>query len=443
MRISIILLLLLGFVSYAEDRRKGLSGSAGDVDGRVRSRVYTQAVSGTSEVGQFAFATASGAGMTAACACSTITGARGETATFSRASTATCTKGNETSLIANGDLVTCSSGQPRVMPGGDGTGIRGVSLWESRTNTLLRNSEIENAVWATVGSGIAAPTITANYATAPDGTATADRMQIAAAGAGTASYIYQTACPTGAARAQSLYVRGTSGSGTVLMAGGSAFGSAGGGYVQCPYVSTSWTRCLFRNSNAASANPFLIGTSPLEGTITTGAIDVLVWGTQCETGVDPSPVIATAGTAATRAAEVLSFPWSQAVDTSGSMAATLVSPYPSLGGLGEHAVLAEQVAGSYDRLLLLNTNINYLIGYGINAINGASSLSANVESRAVYWWTPSTGDVLWNTVAGSPASVFPSGDVSTIQLGSYNASSGVLNGVIKKVCADSSSTVCR
>lgn len=395
--------------------------------------------------GQFVFAPTNGAGMTAACACTAVTGSRGEAATFSRASDATCTKGNETSLIANGDLVTCSSGQPRVMPGGDGTGIRGVSLWASRTNTLLRNSEIENAVWVATNATIAAPTITANYATAPDGTSTADRIEIAAAGAGTSSYVSQAACPTGSARAQSLYVRGTSTSGTVLMAGGAAFGSGagGGGYVQCAYVSTSWTRCLFRNSTTTSADPFAIGTSPLEGTVTTGAIDVLVWGTQCETGVDPSPVIATAGTAATRAAEVLSFPWSQAVDTSGSMAATLVSPYPSLGGLGEHAVLAEQVAGSYDRLLLLNTNINSLIGYGIGAINGASSLSANVESRAAYWWTPSTGDVLWNTVAGSPATIFPSGDVSTIQLGSYNASSGVLNGVIKLVCADSSPMVCR
>ena len=393
--------------------------------------------------GQFVFAPTNGAGMTAACACTAVTGSRGEAATFSRASDATCTKGNETSLIANGDLVTCSSGQPRVMPGGDGTGVLGVSLWGSRTNTLLRNSEIENAVWTTVGSGIAAPTITANYATAPDGTATADRMQIAAAGAGTASYIYQTACPTGAARAQTLYVKGTSGSGTVLMAGGSAFGSGGGGYVQCPYVSTSWTRCLFRNSNAASANPFLIGTSPLEGTITTSAIDVLVWGTQCETGVDPSPVIATAGTSATRADEVLTFPYAQTDDTSGSMAATFVTPYPSMGNLGEHTILSEQVAGSYNRLLLVNTNVELLIGYDLAATYAFGlPVPANTERRAAYWWTPSTSGIVWNSIPTAGAA-FPSGDVSTIQIGSYNASIGITNGVIKNVCADPSSTVCR
>ncbi|MCX6951338.1 MAG: hypothetical protein NTV51_04020 [Verrucomicrobia bacterium] len=394
--------------------------------------------------GQFVFAPTNGGGMGTACACTTPTGSRGETMTFSRASTGSCMKGNETSCIANGDLVVCTSGQPRVMPGGDGTGVLGLGVWAARTNTLLRSDAFENAAWLTVNVGIAAPTVTANHAVGPDGTTTADRLQIAAAGAGTASYIYQSACPTGAARAQSIYVRGTSGSGTVLMAGGSAFGAGagGGGYVQCAYVSTSWTRCIFSNTVTTSANPYLIGTSPLEGTVTTSAIDVLIWGAQCETGVDPSPMIRTEGTTAARVAEVVSFPWSQSDDTSGSMAATIVSPFVDLGSLGEHALLAEQVAGTYDRLLLLNTSTDQLIGYGLNATRNASTLTANTEIRSSYWWTPATSAIEWGG-ASSAGSAFPSGNVSTIQLGSYNASTAPLNGVIKKVCADSSSTVCR
>ena len=74
----------------------------------------------------FQFATVTGVGMTDECTCASPTGTKGETLTFTRASAGFCTKGNEWTGIDNGDLVSCSTDQPRVMRGGDGTGAKGL-----------------------------------------------------------------------------------------------------------------------------------------------------------------------------------------------------------------------------------------------------------------------------------------------------------------------------
>src|SRR5690242_20575791 len=90
----------------------------------IRPRIYrSDGPYRLSRLGQdgdptFEFAPANGAGMGAACACTNPTGSKGETMTFTRSSDAMCTKGNTTSSIANGDLVSCTTNQIRVMPGG-------------------------------------------------------------------------------------------------------------------------------------------------------------------------------------------------------------------------------------------------------------------------------------------------------------------------------------
>src|SRR4029077_1644502 len=130
----------------------------------------------------FEFAPASGVGMGTACACTTPTGSKGETLTFARSSSATCLKtvGTAPQTIANGDMVTCTTNQPRVMPGADGTNILGLLVEDARTNSALRSQQIENAAWTAANAVVAAPTITANAAVAPDGTTTAERVQIPA-----------------------------------------------------------------------------------------------------------------------------------------------------------------------------------------------------------------------------------------------------------------------
>src|SRR5574343_56815 len=116
----------------------------------------------------FEFAPTSGAGMGAVCACTTPTGAKGEAMTFTRASTATCTKtatgGLATSGIANGDLVELSSNVARVEY--DSAGVKGLRVEGSGQNVLTRFIDYTNAAWSDVGT----PTPTASQASPFSGT---------------------------------------------------------------------------------------------------------------------------------------------------------------------------------------------------------------------------------------------------------------------------------
>src|SRR3990167_9115874 len=94
--------LLLGQGGY---RR---SGNTTEDHGRIRE--YLLPVAGSSYA-FFEFAPSSGAGMPAACSGTTPSGAKGEVLTFTRNSTRYCTKGNETSGIANGHLVLLTTNQ--------------------------------------------------------------------------------------------------------------------------------------------------------------------------------------------------------------------------------------------------------------------------------------------------------------------------------------------
>ena len=104
---------------------------------------------GTRGYAFFEFAPSGGAGMGAPCACTTPTGAKGEALTFTRASNGTCTKtttgGLTTTGIANGDLVVCSSNQPRVEY--DSQGVLGLLVDSAGTNSVLRSQEVNNAAW--------------------------------------------------------------------------------------------------------------------------------------------------------------------------------------------------------------------------------------------------------------------------------------------------------
>lgn len=138
------------------------------------------------------FAPSSGAGMGTACSGTNPTTADGGTLTFlSRASGRTCMKTGEYVGIANGDLVKLSANQYAVQPGGDGGGPLGISVWQEGYN-LSTGSENLDSDWTAFGSGAPAPAVTANAATAPDGTNTAERVQLAACGGTARSFLYNT-----------------------------------------------------------------------------------------------------------------------------------------------------------------------------------------------------------------------------------------------------------
>lgn len=107
-------------------------------------------------------APAAGTGMGTECACANVTGSAAETVTTTRASTAYCHK-------ADGTTVACSSNLPRVESVSSALRLRSEPAC---TALVTANTEDLTTGWTLNGT----TTATANQYTAPDGTATMDKL---------------------------------------------------------------------------------------------------------------------------------------------------------------------------------------------------------------------------------------------------------------------------
>jgi hypothetical protein len=398
----------------------------------------------------FEFAPLSGKGMTAPCACTTPTGAKGEALTFTRASSGTCLKGNTTTGIATGDMVTCTTDQPRVMPGGDGTGGLGLLVEGARTSSTVRSQEIDNAAWSTAQSGVAAPIITANAAAAPDGTTTAERLQVAATTGGQYAQVYQAGCPGANPETGSVFVKGVSGSGTLDLAitsGGATNCTA------CSYVSGSWSRCTVLTVSVDTT--IVLGSSAIYGAAgcTGAAADVYVWGAQCEAGAFASSYIATTSAAVARAQDVTGFlnlTWPASATF--SHAVTYETPFalPATTNARALGVLYFDANNAIDSYMPNSTTIeNWVIGGVSKSSTASPALNVSASNHSYGYYDGAGVYSCANAVCSAPTVVAftpPSGSAD-LCIGSYGADCGTTPympfGVVKKFCLDPSATRCR
>jgi hypothetical protein len=155
-------------------------------------------------------------------------------------------------------------------------------------NLLLRSEEVNQSPWVLDNGGASNPVITANFASAPDGTMTADRVQLNKTG-GTFSRVRQDSVQPSNTYTYSVYLKNNS-------AGVANVGIriAGVG-VNC-VVTQDWQR--FGVTIAATTVPDCqvllfnaIGSNE--------TADILVWGNQLNTGATPKPYQQTVATAFT------------------------------------------------------------------------------------------------------------------------------------------------
>lgn len=269
----------------------------------------------------FEFAPASGAGMGSACACAAVTGAKGEPLTFTRASTATCVKGNPTTGIANGDLVSCAVDQPRV-GNPDGQGLK-LLVERSAQNVCGRSEELTGGFWVAGTSN--PPVVTIDQAISPSGTLTADAVTFTQSPVNE-SVLYQGTV-LGSVSTFSCYVKGNGQSGTIDI------GVVPYAQTPCNYNSTSWSRCA--HTSAGAITNIYIGCETTSVTNhCTAAPSVFIWGCQAELGTYATSYIPTTSAAVTRAAEGAYIDLGPTAPTAASLsfAATLVKPATSTNG---------------------------------------------------------------------------------------------------------------
>lgn len=247
---------------------------------------------------------ASGAGTFGPCSTTAPTGARGETLTATRGSSAMCPKnGPATTGIQPGDLVLMSTNQPRVSYVGS---LLTYLRESSRTNNVLRSQEIDNAAWANSQSGAPfTPVLNgADAVLAPDNTTTAEDYSFAAI-SGTIDYGYRfqtVGCPSGAVATASCYARSISGGTTIDLTVQTGAGSWT--TTPCTIATTGYTQCIAPAiTTGVGSSAFYVGMGAVTSATTRSAARVALWGCQCEAGAWASTYLPTTSATVTRSAD--------------------------------------------------------------------------------------------------------------------------------------------
>jgi hypothetical protein len=252
------------------------------------------------------------------CARGELAGSYGEALTFTRASGKHAESGSGVQTLL-------SNNQPGVEP-------KGLLIEAAATNLILHSAALDNAAWVKAGGVVAAPTVTADAATAPDGNTAAERVQIpSTAAGGSFSRVGQSANLTAASYTFSCWIRGRSGSGSTYLTAFIAATGLNPATVLCNYT-TTWQRFSLTFTATAVSWHMMIGTDAVNsatGHTDRGAVDIEVWGAQVELGTFASSYIATAGTSATRVAETASVSSAAFPITAGSIELDYT---PSWGG---------------------------------------------------------------------------------------------------------------
>ncbi len=334
----------------------------------------------------------------AECDGSAVVMSGGETTTFTRPTSAYCTR-------ANGTLVLLSSGEPRVASNG---------LWVEGPGA---NYEINSKDFTAWDHQFGA-TSSANTHAAPDGTTTADTVT----GTGATSYVEGsgTTSASGVGQVATVYYRSVTGTQDMSL----KLLLNGGGYECTTNVTatTTWQRAdCIDTSSVPTDQPYYIRIFP-------GTGSVVLWGAQQERDVTfPSSFIPTAGTSAARNRDVFSFTPGSSIDTAGCFSAIVThnAYYPGVnrwavtsGGSPLTGASSTQLA-MHDNANTTTRNVAEQTSRSVTAVSGWSGIvttlsSGGSQSTGVFDGTMGTG--AWTIgSSGSGADIYAS--IKSIKIG--------------------------
>ena len=206
--------------------------------------------------------------------------------------------------------------------------LRGLLLEEARTNVLLNSGNLGAASWTPAATG-AASVVTANNATAPDGTLSAARIVMPAVPAGANASFVGCAISSGAVQTTfSIWLRGAVG-GEIVNVMASNFAA----WTHTTAVlTTAWQRVSFTGTPTTTGWTFAVGTDMRDATQTPNSAQTFyAWGGQGEAGAFATSYIPTAAASVTRAADNASIPTSTWFNASAMSMIAEASSYATSG----------------------------------------------------------------------------------------------------------------
>lgn len=317
--------------------------------------------------------------------------------TFTRASTATY-------FDSSGTMQTAATNAPRFDYDPVTHAALGLLIEDTRLNLMLNSGNLAAASWVTVNSISVLPTVTANQATAPDGTLTAARIVYPAVSAASAySMVYQLFATNAAPYALSIWLRGSVGGEQLYL-----YTEGGGPFYSAPRMTltTQWQRYTFVSPALTAAGSWylMLGTDLRDGaqTSTVGST-VFAWGGQVEQGTFATSYIPTTSAAVTRAIDtcvILPANMGWFVSPGGSWMAEFI-PF-NITGLNGRILGAIVPGGGGITTLFANPSLLLAQYDGAAAVASATSMTANAVSKGASTWAAGTGKLCLN--AGAVAS---------------------------------------
>lgn len=182
---------------------------------------------------------------------------------------------------------------------------KGLLIEEQRTNLLTYSEQFDNAAWATTVGGVAiAPIVTANAATAPDGTMTADLVQFNLNGGTTStdrSRLQQNVTlVVGTNYVSGLYLKAATPSDVGKTVRITISGATGGQNIT---LTDSYQRVGQDGAAAQVAGVLII---EARGTLNDDQVAIFLWGAQLEAGAFATSYIPTVASQVTRSRDLCS-----------------------------------------------------------------------------------------------------------------------------------------
>lgn len=326
---------------------------------------------------------------------------------------------NETYTDANGNLSYVGSNVLAI-------GSAGLQAWEARINIALNSQNLSTGSWFSSPSGTgSAAVVTANSSTAPDGTLTATRVQLALNGGVTGTAISDITQNVTVSSATTYTLSGWIKSNTAASYAG-MFGDAANA-LEAVTVTPAWQRFIYTETTAGTT--YRIAALRLRGgqsPTNSDSADVSIWGVQLEVGSFASPYIPTTTVAAALAADNIT--------ATGALATALASAAQTLAfySNGLQQSLAATIVDSNGTVLLGKTSGNAL----------TTALGATLSTGNTGMWTSATKGHLGFDPAGgvinlnngtSATDATARTPAATFHVGSTSGSSAFLDGNLTRL----------